>query len=142
MNESNWWLFLMGAVVAYIVIPWRMVAKGAAVVVCVWLAYSFFTYAGLPPIYQWLGGIFFAVMAVAAARSEYRESASQTTEKKQGNSSPKPLPQSCFHCNGTGWLACYCPMKSGKAGIMGPACFECNDTKRKRCYMCRGSGKR
>ena len=142
MDESNWWIYLMGAVVAYIVIPWRTVFKWVAVAVCAWLAYSFFTNMALPPIYQWLGGFFFGVLAIMAGRSEYRESESQYSNRRKDIKTPGSLDARCKYCNGMGKLQCFCTGKSGRPGILGGACADCNDTKYKRCYMCHGSGKR
>lgn len=130
----------MGAVLAYIVIPWRSVLKWLAVAVCVGMAYSMFTSAGTEPIYRWLGGIFFGFLAVAAARSEYREPDPASSRKKAGRPSPEPYRPPCFACDGLGKVRCVHWLANDKDS-RGYSCYECQGTHFKRCVVCKGSGK-
>lgn len=141
MDESNWWLYLMGAVAAYVFIPWRTVFKWIAVAVCAGLAFTFFTDGGQQPLHRLIGGVFFSIAAIWVARSEYRDDDSAPPRENKGNQSAEPPPRKCSHCGGTGKISCFCTDKRGKADIFGGACLECNDMKLKLCYMCYGSGK-
>lgn len=138
MDEDNWWLYLIGAIAAYMLIPWRVVFKWAAVAACVAMAFTLSTDAGQPPVYRLIGGLFFFVIAIVVARSEYREDESKPSLEREVKSIPEPR-RPCFFCNDTGRVPCYCPTKREKRDIFGPACFECNDTKYKRCNMCKNN---
>ncbi len=140
MDESNWWLYLLGAVVAYMVIPWRAVFKWLLVAFLAAMAFAMATDSSSQPTYRIVGGIFFAALAIATARSQYREEDSMVPRKNSNGNFPKPESK-CCKCNGSGTIDCFCSVRRDKADIFGGRCAECNDTKRKTCYVCYGTGK-
>ena len=56
MDESNWWLYLIGAAVAYYFVPWGAVLKWLAVAICVGIAFAFFFSCSFLALSQ---GVFF-----------------------------------------------------------------------------------
>jgi len=68
MEESIWWLYLVGAIAAYWLVSWRFLLKWGAVLFCAALAYAHFTDAELVPMHQWIGAVFFSGVAILVAR--------------------------------------------------------------------------
>lgn len=139
MDESNWWLYLIGAIAAYVLIPWRAVFKWLAVAFFAAMAFTLSTDAGHPPVYRLMGGAFFGLMAILTARSEYRDSDSGGSGKKTGTKMPQPYRVRCYHCMGTGKVRCLHWLANDRDS-RGYSCYECQGTHFKKCVFCNGTG--
>ncbi len=138
MDESNWWLYLIGAAVAYYFVPWGAVLKWLAVAICVGIAFAFFTDNSHSAQYRLIGGLFFSVFAVLIARSRYRETVNAPSGKNKRNKSGERVREPCFNCNGRGEKVCGC-LRVEK-DMLGWRCMDCHNTKYVRCNICGGKG--
>lgn len=140
MDESNWWLYLIGAAVAYYFVPWGAVLKWLAVAICVGIAFAFFTDNSHSAQYRLIGGLFFSVVAVLTARSKYRETDDALPTKGSRKKVAEPYREPCPHCT-SGKVRCM-HLLSNDRDARGYSCPECYGTHFKKCYSCGGTGKR
>ena len=141
MDESNWWFYLIGAIAAYVLIPWRAVLKWLIVTFCAVIALAFFANDSESSTYRLTGGFLFGAISILVARSEYRDTDSGASTKKTREKKPEPYRESCYHCGGVGKVRCrhYLAIDRDARGY---SCYECQGTHFKKCVFCNGTGKR
>jgi hypothetical protein len=137
MNQENWWLFLLVAVV--LVFLWRyLLILGVAVGAFVGSIYAIFLYKGNIAI-EWRIAGAVVIFVIARYVISILDDEAGGGKGRSGNQSSRDVKQrtTCSHCMGTGRITCSCPgYEVGRTGI----CGACYGTGVRTCPYCSGRG--